>query len=189
MEPRSASAPYSCCSLHVARTMHPGVRWALVGEDTSSFVTISRADSAEGRVITMIKHLLTAHPGGDWGYYLDEDALAYGKIIIAGISHGAASAGMYATRRPFARNVMHSSGPAGDAQASKMTPVSEWYGFVHTEDEAYPRVSTCVHSESPNDGVGHYLFEPVWAHRACETWSPSLGRCSRVYGLLERRTG
>jgi len=181
-------------------------RWeALVGEDVSSAIAIARADSAEGRVVTMLKHLMTAHPGGDWGYYLaGNDGLAYGKIIIAGISHGAASAGMYATKRPFSRNVMHSSGPAGDAKATKMTPVSAWYGFVHTEDEAYdniigpwknfgvpgeptnvdgkeppfgnshrlttsaasgyPHVSTCVHSESPKDGSGNYVFEPVWRY-------------------------
>jgi hypothetical protein len=117
-------------------------RWeALVGEDTSSAVTIARADSAEGRVVTMIKYLVTADPGGDWGYYLGpNDALLYGKMIIAGISHGAASAGMYAARRPFTRNVMHSSGPAGSSSATKMTPLSEWYGFAHTADPAYSAI-------------------------------------------------
>jgi dienelactone hydrolase len=117
-------------------------RWeALVGEDTSSAIAISRADSAEGRVVTMIKHLITAHPGGDWGYYLAaNDELSYGKMIIAGISHGAASAGMYAARRSFSRNVMHSSGPAGSASAAKLTPLSEWYAFAHTADPAYDAI-------------------------------------------------
>lgn len=181
-------------------------RWeALSGEDTSSAISIARADSAEGRVITMLKYLVGKDPGGDWGYYLTQGGgLAYDRIIIAGISHGAASAGMYAARRPFARNVMHSSGPAGDSKATKMTPISEWYAFVHTADPAYdaimaplksfgvpgeptnvdgqtppfgnshrlitsamskyPHVSTCVHKESPNDGMDHYVFEPVWRY-------------------------
>jgi hypothetical protein len=104
-------------------------RWeALVGEDTSAAVSIARGDSAEGRVITMLEHLKSADPGGDWGYYLESDgSLRYARAIIAGISHGAASAGMYAARRPFTRNVMHSSGPAGSPSADKMTPLAAWY--------------------------------------------------------------
>ena len=181
-------------------------RWeALVGEDASSAIVIPRADSVEGRVVTMIKHLIAANPAGDWGYYLAaNDELAYGKMIIAGISHGAASAGMYAARRPFSRNVMHSSGPAGSASAPKMTPLSEWYAFAHTADDAYtaiigswnsfgligqptsiegkvapydgshrliastassyPHGSVVVHSSSPKDASGQYVFEPAWRY-------------------------
>jgi hypothetical protein len=181
-------------------------RWeALTGENSSAAVAIARADSAEGRVVTMLKHLITANAAGDWGYYLTADsALLYGKIIIAGISHGAASAGMYAARRPFARNVMHSSGPAGSPTASKMTPLSAWYGFAHTADDAYsaittawerfalpgqvvnidgqaapfndshrlatsamssyPHGSVAVHSSSPKDASGKYLFEAAWRY-------------------------
>ncbi|HTU63669.1 MAG TPA: hypothetical protein VMF89_34635, partial [Polyangiales bacterium] len=181
-------------------------RWeALSGEDSSSAITIARADSAEGRAITMIKHLTSAHPMGDWGYYLAEpNQLRYGAIIIAGISHGAASAGMYAARRPFARNVMHASGPAGSTSGAKMTPISAWYAFAHTADDAYgaitmawerfmlpgavvnidgkmppydgshrlsasamssyPHGSVCVHSSSPKDAAGKYLFEHAWRY-------------------------
>jgi hypothetical protein len=181
-------------------------RWeALVGEDSSKAIAIARADSAEGRVVTMLKHLRGAQPEGDWGYYLTPSGeLDYAKSIIAGISHGAASAGMYAARRPFTRNVMHASGPAGSAKAEKMTPLSRWYGFVHTADPAYaaitsawnsfalpgavssidgqsppfagsqrlsssamssyPHGSVCVHSSSPKDASGKYLFEAAWRY-------------------------
>ncbi|NUP05411.1 MAG: hypothetical protein HOW73_05050 [Polyangiaceae bacterium] len=119
-------------------------RWeALVGEDTSSAIEIPRADSAEGRVVTMLEHLKTEHPGGDWGYYLTADGeLRYEDIVIAGISHGAASTGLYAARRPFSRAVMHASGPAGDSSAPKETPLSEWYAFVHTEDPAFDAITS-----------------------------------------------
>lgn len=146
-------------------------RWeALTGEDTSAAISIARADSAEGRVVTMIHHLETAHPGGDWGYYLGaDDALHYDHMIIAGISHGAASAGMYAIGRPFTRCVMHSSGPQGDNDAPKMTPLSEWYAFTHTEDPAYdaiasaldnfmvPGVPTSIDGAQPPFGESHQL--------------------------------
>jgi len=127
-------------------TCNNDTRWeALVGEDTSAAIAIARGDSAEGRVVTMIHHLITAHPGGDWGYYLsDGDELRYDRMIIAGISHGAASAGMYAIGRPFTRAVMHSSGPQGDNDAPKMTPLSEWYAFTHTEDPAYDAIASAL---------------------------------------------
>jgi hypothetical protein len=113
-------------------------RWeALVGEDVSPAITTSRADSAEGRVITMIHHLMEVHPGGDWGFYLDEDDNLRGEhVIIAGISHGAASTGLFATRRPFHRAVMHSGGwwEVGDDPA---TPIDAFYGLTHVDDEQH----------------------------------------------------
>ncbi len=111
------------------------VRWeALTGEDVSSVIDISRADSAEGRVIVMLQYLVTAHPGGDWGYYLnDDDTLRYEDVIIAGISHGGTSTGLFASRRPFHRAVMHSAGywNIGDSPA---TDIGDIYGFSHTDD-------------------------------------------------------
>ena len=112
-------------------------RWeALVGEDTSSDIVASRADSAEGRVVAILQHLIDEDPGGDWGYYLDGDELRYEDIVIAGISHGAASTGVYASRRPFWRAVMHSGG-WGDPGDAPMTPLGVWYGFAHTDDPSF----------------------------------------------------
>lgn len=111
-------------------------RWeALTGEDLSPVIVTSRADSAEGRVVTMLLHLAEVHPGGDWGWYLDdENNLRYEHVIIAGISHGASSSGLFATRRPFSRAVMHSGGwwEVGDDPA---TPIDAFYGLAHTDDE------------------------------------------------------
>ena len=114
-------------------------RWeALMGEDVSSVIDISRADSAEGRVVTMLRHLEQAHPGGDWGWYLnDDDTLRYEHIVIAGISHGASSTGLYATRRPFSRAVMHSGG-WWNVDDDSQTPVSEFYGLTHVDDAQHP---------------------------------------------------
>lgn len=113
-------------------------RWeALTGEDTSSVIATSRADSAEGRVVTMLLHLAEAHPGGDWGYYLnDDDTLRYGHVIIAGISHGASSTGLFATRRAFSRAVMHSGG-WGAIGPDSQTPAALIWGLSHTDDEQH----------------------------------------------------
>jgi hypothetical protein len=127
----------SACS-GMGGSCNTDTRWeALTGEDVSAAIVASRADSAEGRVIVMLEHLVTEHPGGDWGYYLDgSGGLLYDRIIIAGISHGASSTGLYATRRGFWRAVMHAGG-WGDSGASPATPVSEWYGLSHTEDDQH----------------------------------------------------
>jgi hypothetical protein len=113
-------------------------RWeALTGEDVSSVIVASRADSAEGRVIRMLEHLVTAHPGGDWGFYLDgSGGLRYDRIIIAGISHGAASTGLYASRRTFFRAVMHSGG-WWEVPATPATPIDLFYGLAHMDDSQY----------------------------------------------------
>lgn len=119
-------------------TCNEDTRWeALTGEDTSSVIVASRADSAEGRVVTMLLHLAEVHPGGDWGWYLDDDNnLRYEHVIIAGISHGASSSGLFATRRPFFRAVMHSGG-WWEVPDDSMTPIDLFYGLAHTDDEQY----------------------------------------------------
>lgn len=113
-------------------------RWeALTGEDLSSVIVTSRADSAEGRVVRMLEHLAEVHPGGDWGWYLDgEGGVRYEHIIIAGISHGASSSGLFGSRRTFHRVVMHSGGwwEVGDDPA---TPIDAFYGLAHSDDGQY----------------------------------------------------
>ncbi|MEZ4257213.1 MAG: hypothetical protein R3A78_16105 [Polyangiales bacterium] len=115
-------------------------RWeALTGEDLSSAISISRADSAEGRAIAMLKYLATNDPGGDWGYYLDgDDALHTEDVIIAGISHGSGSAAVYGMRRPVWRVVMHSGGnfdTGGWLTAPYVTPPEKFFALEHTADD------------------------------------------------------
>lgn len=114
-------------------------RWeALVGEDTSSVIVVNRPDSAEGRVVRMLEYLAQEHPGGDWGWYLNDDgSLRYEHVIIAGISHGAASSGLFATRRTFHRVAMH-SGTWWNIGDAPMTPIEAFYALSHQDDEQFP---------------------------------------------------
>ena len=114
-------------------------RWeALTGEAVSDVIDISRADSAEGRVVTILRHLEQVHPGGDWGYYLEDDDTLRGEhLIIAGISHGASSTGLYATRRAVFRAVMH-SGAWWSVPDDSATPVDVFYALSHADDDQYP---------------------------------------------------
>lgn len=145
-------------------------RWeALVGEDVSAVIDIARADSAEGRVVTMLRHLERIHPGGDWGYYLaDDDTLRGEHLIIAGISHGAASTGLYASRRSTHRAVMHSGG-WWNVPSDSATPIEAFYGLSHVDDEQHqghldaweaaglPGVPTIIEEVPPPYGDSHRL--------------------------------
>jgi hypothetical protein len=146
-------------------------RWeALTGEDVSTIIDISYADSAEGRVVTMLHHLMEVHPGGDWGYYLnDDDTLRGEHVIIAGISHGAASTGLYATRRPFYRAVMHSGG-WGAVGDTPVTPIDAFYALSHVDDDQHaghlgawdqaglPGIPTIIEDVPPPYGDSHRLI-------------------------------
>lgn len=146
-------------------------RWeALIGEDHSPVIDIARADSAEGRVVTILEHLDEVHPGGDWGFYLDgAGGLRYEHIIIAGISHGASSSGLFATRRPVSRAVMHSGG-WGNVDESTMTPAELMYGLSHVADEQHdghlnawesaglPGVPVVADTMNPPYGDSHRLI-------------------------------
>lgn len=145
-------------------------RWeALVGEDVSEVIDISRADSAEGRAITILRHLEEVHPGGDWGYYLDDEGNLRGEhLIIAGISHGAASTGLYASRRFTHRAVMH-SGAWWNVPRDPATPIDAFYGLSHADDEQHqghldawesaglPGTPTIIEDVPPPYGDSHRL--------------------------------
>jgi hypothetical protein len=159
-------------------------RWeALVGEDVSDAIVASRADSAEGRVEKMLEHLVSADPTGDWGYYLDDlGRLHYERTIIAGISHGAASTGVFAERRPFVRAVMH-AGSWGSPR-NPATPVTEWFGFVHTDDPSFDAIAggfdsaglpgnrTSIDGASPPYGGAHKLIT------SAPGGDPHVGNCA-----------
>jgi hypothetical protein len=151
-------------------TCNEDTRWeALVGEDVSDVIDISRADSAEGRVVTILRYLERIHPGGDWGYYLDDDDNLRGEhLIIAGISHGAASTGLYASRRFTHRAVMHSGG-WWNVPPDPATPIGAFYGLSHVDDEQHqghldawesaglPGTPTIIEDVPPPYGGSHRL--------------------------------
>jgi hypothetical protein len=159
-------------------------RWeALTGEDVSSTIVANRADSAEGRVEAMVNHLVTADPTGDWSYYLDgSGGLRYERVIIAGISHGAACVGVFAERRACYRAVMH-AGSWGNPR-TPLTPVTEWYGFVHTDDPSFDAIAggfdsaglpgdrTSIDGASPPYGGAHKLIT------SAPGGDPHVGNCA-----------
>ena len=110
---------------------------AFEGIDHTPVIDIKPPDAIEPRIVAAMKLLKTKDPGGDWGYFLDGDAPRWSNIIIAGISHGAASSGLIGKVRSVRRVVMF-SGPFDVKQKwlamPSLTPLDRFFGFTHTAD-------------------------------------------------------
>lgn len=113
---------------------------AFEGVDHHPFIEIGPPDSIEIRVVRMLEHLQTLHPGGDWQYFVQDGQPRWEKIVISGISHGASSSGVIGMHRAVERVVML-SGPLDTDQAWLLgvptTAIDRFWGFTHTGDEQH----------------------------------------------------
>lgn len=113
---------------------------AFEGVDHHPFITIAPPDSIETRVVKMLEHLQSLHPGGDWQFFIVDGEPRWSSIVISGISHGASTSGVIGMHRPVERAVML-SGPLDSGQAwlkgAPVTPIARFYGFTHTDDSQH----------------------------------------------------
>ena len=152
---------------------------AFAGKDTSPHLDVSRANSIEGRVVRMLRHLAQAAPAGPWQAFLDGEAPRWPAIIVAGHSHGASSAGLIAKVRNVDRAVILSGPfdnrdgePAAWMRWPSVTPGDRVFAFSHALEEqhrghlanwealglgAYGPV-TVVDGASPPYGGSHQLI-------------------------------
>ncbi len=149
---------------------------AFEGKDHSAHLDVSRANSAEERVVKMLAHLERAFPGEGWGAFLDGDKPRWEQIVIAGHSHGASSTGLISKVRRVHRAVMLSGPfdnrggtPAAWTRQPSVTPVDRVYGFSHKLEDQYaghladweamgiPGAPTLVDDSAPPYGGSHRL--------------------------------
>lgn len=122
-------------------------REIITGEDTSTLVSVNRANSIVGRLTALLQYLQTAFPNEGWGQYLVAGAPDWRRITVAGHSQGGGHAGYLAKLFDLDRVVMFSA-PAetGAAPGSvalwtslpNVTPVDRQFGFTHTADNLAP---------------------------------------------------
>jgi hypothetical protein len=118
---------------------------AFEGVDHSRHIVISRRSSIEGRVVRMLDHLGTADPGGDWARFANGPAgPRWDRIIVAGHSHGASTAGLVGAIRRVHRVVMLSGPfdnragtPAPWTSSRPLTTRSRFYAFSHTHESQH----------------------------------------------------
>ncbi|HVZ93792.1 MAG TPA: hypothetical protein VG797_04715 [Phycisphaerales bacterium] len=110
-------------------------RELIEGVDSSPHIAISRADSIENRIIKLLQHLDTAHPGEGWGSYAPGASIAWTSMVVYGHSMGGANAALLARDHELAGACI--SAPAADIQgwwSAPATPVQRIFGFSHVQD-------------------------------------------------------
>ncbi len=119
----------------------------ITGSDTSPLVSVDRANSITGRLISLLTYLNSTYPNEGWGQYLAGGQPNWAIITVAGHSQGSGHAAYLAKQQNLDRTVMF-SGPAdtgitAGSQAPwlslpNITPASRQYGFTHTGDTLVP---------------------------------------------------
>jgi hypothetical protein len=97
------------------------------GAGRVSWVTIKRADSLEERVVKALQHMVTADPGGDWGWYLNPDgnSVRWSDGCLVGFGYGGTMAAVVAHYVRLAHAVSLSAPQAeGRPDASWLTAAS-----------------------------------------------------------------
>lgn len=122
-------------------------REVITGENTSTLIAITRADSIAGRLVSLVGYLDRTYPGEGWGQFLVGGQPDWSKITVAGHSQGGGHAAYLAKLVSLGRSVMFSSpgdtGPTPGSPAAwyalpNITPLARQYGFSHTGDELVP---------------------------------------------------
>lgn len=169
---------------------------AFEGVDRTPVIDIKGPDAIEPRVVAAMRHLQRLDPGGAWGYFLDGDQPRWGRIVIAGVSHGASSAAVIGVVRSVAR-VVSLSGPLDSNQAwlkmAPITPLERFYGFTHTGDPQHaghlaawaalglPGAVTAVDEAQPPYGGSHRLKTSAMATDPHSSTAPG-GASPKVNG-------
>jgi hypothetical protein len=114
-------------------------REIITGEDRSSRVAVSGADSIEGRLRALVAHLHANYPTEGWDRFLFGGNPDWQRIIVAGHSQGAGHAA-YIGKMYLVDRIGMFAGP-GDAPGSRwldlpaVTPAERMYGLAHQGDE------------------------------------------------------
>jgi hypothetical protein len=134
----------SLCSGSADANCHGNVRTEiLTGDDTTSLVSITRANSIENRLIKLLQALHSQAPTEGWNTYLTGAGQPdWPRIRVAGHSQGGGHAGVIAKRYAVDRAIYFSAPadavagqPAAWMSAVGVTPGTRQAGFAHQRDE------------------------------------------------------
>ena len=134
----------SLCNGSADANCHGNVRAEiLTGMDTTSVVSITRANSIENRLVKLLQALNTLAPTEGWNAYLTSAGQPdWSRIRVAGHSQGGGHAAFIAKRYAVNRAIYFSSPadavagqPAPWLLATGATPGASQAGFTHQRDE------------------------------------------------------
>jgi len=141
--------PFALCNSSTDSQCAENLRREIVeGVDYSPLISVSRTNSLENRLIKLLLHLNTIHPGEGWNEYLDQNSsIRWDRVAVWGHSQGGGNAGVIAHDHALARVCF--SAPASDGNAASpaswwanpATPISAYFGICHTQDGLNAKVA------------------------------------------------
>jgi hypothetical protein len=114
----------------------------LFGTNNSPLVSVDRANSIVGRLVSLLRYLDSNFPTEGWGQFLNGTEPDWSQIRIGGHSQGSGHAG-YLGKRVLLDRIAMFSGPGdpgpNDGTAAwftlpSVTPSARYFGFTHTAD-------------------------------------------------------
>lgn len=132
---------------------------AATGEDFSDVVNIPKPDGMQERARQFVIWLSKENPQGQWQQFLtpDHKDLRWGKVIMAGSSHGSTTAARFAKHQKVDRVVMF-CGPRDQYETwqalPSATPANRCFGFSHVLDGGWSGDHYCRSWELL--GLGEY---------------------------------
>lgn len=122
-------------------------REVITGVNASTLVNVDAVNSIDSRLQSLLVFLAANFPAEGWGQYLNNGAVNWSLVTVAGHSQGAGHSGFMAKLRDLNRVVMFSgpgdTGAAANTAAAwsslpNITPVMRQFGFTHTADNLAP---------------------------------------------------
>lgn len=110
-------------------------REILEGVDYTPVITISQPNGVQNRIVRLLTHLETLHPGEGWTQFLETGQPRWDAIVVYGHSMGGSNAALLAKLHVLAGVCM--SAPATDFSgwwSPPATPIDRIYGFCHVQD-------------------------------------------------------
>jgi len=118
----------------------------LTGQDASTLIDVSSADSIENRLLRLLSYLAQQNPDDGWDQFLGSaDTIRWDSIRVAGHSQGGAVAGYIGKRYAVDRVIFFSSPydlvnhqTAAWVSAAGPTDPGRYFGFSHLRDGVIP---------------------------------------------------
>lgn len=115
----------------------------VTGDDVSSAIAVTRANSIENRILRLLLWLDANYPTEGWGRWVVYGRPDWSRMRLSGWSQGGAHAAYIARDRVVAGVIGFSSPGDWDIRLDKappwetaphVTPASRYYGFTHVQD-------------------------------------------------------
>lgn len=147
----------------------------LYGTNTINVIDDEPQDAIVPRLVWLLKYLDREYPREQWGRYLTDDTIHWGRVIVTGQSQGAGMAAYLAQEHAVARAVLFSSpwdsfgGKGGRSPTlapwlsrPSATPHTRWYAGYHGKENTAPLIARAYAAlRVPEANVRVWTAEPT----------------------------